>query len=63
MAKDGFRFYCSENGVWLTKHVPPKYQGDFKSPDNKSRNTDYELSQVFCFLYAVRIITLKKTHP
>lgn len=28
MAKDGFRFYCSENGVWLTKHVPPKYLKD-----------------------------------
>lgn len=25
MAKDGFKFYLSENGVWLTKAVPPKY--------------------------------------
>lgn len=25
MAKDGFRFYCAENGVWLTKYIPPKY--------------------------------------
>ena len=25
MARDGFPFYLSENGVWLTKHVPPVY--------------------------------------
>jgi putative RNA 2'-phosphotransferase len=25
MCRDGLVFYCSENGVWLTDHVPPKY--------------------------------------
>lgn len=25
MYKDGFKFYLSKNGVWLTKHVPVKY--------------------------------------
>lgn len=25
MFKDGYLFYCSRNGVWLTKHVPSKY--------------------------------------
>jgi putative RNA 2'-phosphotransferase len=25
MAVDGYRFYLSNNGVWLTEHVPPKY--------------------------------------
>lgn len=25
MHQDGYLFYCSENGVWLTDHVPPKY--------------------------------------
>ena len=25
MAADGFIFYCSDNGVWLTEHVPPEY--------------------------------------
>ena len=25
MAKDGIKFYLSENGVWLTKYVDPKY--------------------------------------
>lgn len=25
MDEDGFKFYLSENGVWLTKAVPPKY--------------------------------------
>ena len=25
MFKDGYLFYCSKNGVWLTKHVPLKY--------------------------------------
>lgn len=25
MARDGYKFYRSKNGVWLTDHVPPKY--------------------------------------
>ena len=25
MAADGFKFYCSVNGVWLTKAVPSRY--------------------------------------
>lgn len=25
MERDGFSFFISENGVWLTAHVPPKY--------------------------------------
>jgi putative RNA 2'-phosphotransferase len=25
MYKDGFKFYLSENGVWLTEYVPKKY--------------------------------------
>lgn len=25
MAQDGFKFFCSVNGVWLTKNVPAKY--------------------------------------
>lgn len=25
MAEDGFAFFLSENGVWLTKQVPPRY--------------------------------------
>jgi len=25
MHKDGFKFYCSKNGVWLTDSVPEKY--------------------------------------
>lgn len=25
MVKDGYKFYLSENGVWLTDHVPIKY--------------------------------------
>jgi len=25
MVKDGYKFYLSENGVWLTDHVPNKY--------------------------------------
>lgn len=25
MFQDGFEFYCSQNGVWLTDHVPTKY--------------------------------------
>lgn len=29
MHQDGFQFFCSDNGVWLTDHVPAKYI-DFK---------------------------------
>ncbi len=25
MHRDGYLFYCSANGVWLTDHVPPDY--------------------------------------
>lgn len=25
MHSDGFRFFCSANGVWLTERVPPQY--------------------------------------
>ncbi len=25
MYRDGYRFYCSRNGVWLTKSVPARY--------------------------------------
>lgn len=25
MHADGYEFYCSDNGVWLTEHVPAKY--------------------------------------
>ncbi|MES2486775.1 MAG: hypothetical protein V4581_12620 [Bacteroidota bacterium] len=25
MHNDGFEFYLSDNGVWLTDHVPAKY--------------------------------------
>ena len=25
MVKDGYKFYLSDNGVWLTDNIPPKY--------------------------------------
>jgi putative RNA 2'-phosphotransferase len=25
MARDGYRFFVSDNGVWLTEHVPAGY--------------------------------------
>ena len=25
MQEDGYTFYCSKNGVWLTKEVPVRY--------------------------------------
>lgn len=28
MAEDGYEFYLSANGVWLTDHVPAKYLGE-----------------------------------
>ncbi len=34
MYKKGFEFYCSENGVWLTDHVPSEYI-DFRNFKNK----------------------------
>jgi len=30
MAEDGYEFYCSVNGVWLTKEVPVKYMEKMK---------------------------------
>jgi len=30
MYKDGYEFYLSSSGVWLTDHVPPKYINFFK---------------------------------
>lgn len=30
MAKDGYKFYCSKNGVWLTDNVPTKYMSIVK---------------------------------
>lgn len=30
MYKDGYKFYLSENGVWLTKNVPLKYLCKYK---------------------------------
>ncbi len=29
MYADGFAFFCSENGVWLTSHVPQQYISGF----------------------------------
>lgn len=28
MHRDGHVFHCSDNGVWLTEHVPPEYISD-----------------------------------
>jgi putative RNA 2'-phosphotransferase len=25
MQAEGFKFYCSDNGVWLTDHIPAQY--------------------------------------
>jgi len=25
MHRDGYAYFVSDNGVWLTEHVPPKY--------------------------------------
>ncbi|MCH4886014.1 RNA 2'-phosphotransferase [Acidaminobacter sp. JC074] len=30
MYEDGYVFYCSENGVWLTNHVPVSYIKEYK---------------------------------
>ena len=35
MAADGFTFRLSENGVWLTDHVPPKYLRLIKEIDHE----------------------------
>jgi len=35
MHQDGFRFYCAENGVWLTEQVPIKYLKLFESESKK----------------------------
>ncbi|MGC1249219.1 MAG: RNA 2'-phosphotransferase, partial [Spirulinaceae cyanobacterium] len=25
MSEDGYKFFCSDNGVWLVDEVPPQY--------------------------------------
>lgn len=35
MVQDGFRFYCSENGVWLCEKVPWKYVVECEIPCSK----------------------------
>ena len=37
MVKEGFTFYRSVNGVWLTKKVPPRFLTRYAAPDS-----DYE---------------------
>lgn len=34
MAKAGYKFYLSANGVWLTKYVPPDFLKDNSEVDN-----------------------------
>ncbi|MEO1524159.1 MAG: RNA 2'-phosphotransferase [Planctomycetota bacterium] len=36
MHRDGHDFYRSENGVWLTDHVPPSYLAEVESPHRLS---------------------------
>jgi len=32
MHKDGYAFFVSDNGVWLTNHVPPQYLEQISNP-------------------------------
>jgi hypothetical protein len=34
MVKEGFPFYRSVNGVWLTKKVPPRFLTRYAAPDS-----------------------------
>lgn len=34
MSEDGYQFFRSVNGVWLTKAVPPKYLEEFDTKNN-----------------------------
>lgn len=34
MQKDGFKFYCSENGIWLTEWVPTSYLIETETREN-----------------------------
>lgn len=36
MHKDGYKFYRSVNGVWLTKHVPVEYLEEYIDEDNNA---------------------------
>lgn len=42
MARDGYQFYRSENGVWLTESVPPRYLQVF--PDSDEGWSDHPAS-------------------
>lgn len=39
MVKDGYEFYLSENGVWLTHNVPPDYLEVHDQRDDNSSST------------------------
>lgn len=54
---------AQKTGSGLRSMFLPSIKGTLNHLIIKVETPDYELSQVFCFLYAVRIITLKKTHP
>ena len=36
MAEDGYEFFLSENGVWLSKHVPKEYLEVYDSANGKA---------------------------
>ena len=45
MLKDGIDFYISENGVWMTEYVDPKYivLGDYITVVKKIDKSKYNL--------------------
>jgi len=38
MTEDGYEFFLSENGVWLSKHVPKEYLEVYNSANGKALN-------------------------
>ena len=40
MHADGFQFFCSENGVWLTDHVPQQYLSGFPRVDTAAADAN-----------------------
>lgn len=62
MAADGYKFRLSENGVWLTDHVPPKYIRLMEDAltDPTPKITEIALKKHYKFMYENFVIATQQ---
>lgn len=63
MADDGFSFFLSENGVWMTKHVPHQYIKEYSETENQRAMKKVKSCGVLCFRKAPELQFLLLKHP